>query len=847
MQPQNSADHADTEHIVTAEIDYELEAQNEASRRSFIEQLLSPQSLQWMMACGSGLLMLGFVIWLWSVGIFENPVVVAVGAGAATLSLIAGGMAMILKTRHQLAGRWLTLLGAVAMPLNLWLYNAQGLIILDEGGHLWVPAAICCAIYALIAKVLRDSTFVYALVGGVVLTGMLFLADQSIGRFWEWLPPAKFLLAIGWISVFAERIFPNGKSEFSRSNFGAAFFRSGMIVVGSGLALIVGGFVSVIASAFIGQIDSFYMLTSITTHEKMWALGMISASAAGMFTQALMRKSQTCFAAAIGLVAVSIAITLNLLAIPMTGTLLASVIAALTIGVNVRQALTRSLNSDSDAAVNDLVPIYWSQVAVVGLLILAGFHIAIHFSGVSIPFLKPLSWWSVVQYLLTAAASWTVAWNTRESNPQNEFAEETATAFSVAGAITAMLTIWVGVWIQSVFAMQSLALIVSVVPVLVAVAALTLRKGSVSEALLGSTASTMTLAHLTLIGASSLNGSLALTSAVWAIVLGGAALAFFLASRKSATAMNEVLSLLSSIAGITVFANHLGFNIGHCLILAPMIAGTSIKVLHHFIGDHVESDGKLKQKPFAVAANFIISQAGIAAVLLGMSRWLSGDISGSLMAVMFVSLVCTVAASYLTKNQYWRSLFRTLILAIVGSSVCVFDGWLDMDGWHRGEVCSLVAGVALLVLGHLAWTREGEADADTVASVSLITGSLLVAIPLAIGLVSYRFVDDPATHWRLFHEVATIAGSLILLGSGMLCRIRVTTVSGAALMLTFVGSLVTLVRIPDQLQNASVAMMVGGGLFLGSAVLMSIYRDRLVALPTQMREGEGVFQVLKWR
>lgn len=151
------------------------------------------------------------------------------------------------------------------------------------------------------------------------------------------------------------------------------------------------------------------------------------------------------------------------------------------------------------------------------------------------------------------------------------------------------------------------------------------------------------------------------------------------------------------------------------------------------------------------------------------------------------------------------------------------------------------------MLGHLAWTREGDADADTVASLGLFAGSLLIAIPLAIGLVSYRFADDPATHWRLFHEVATIAGSLVLLGSGMLCRIRVTTVSGAALMLTFVGSLVALVRIPDQLQNASVAMMVGGGIFLGSAILMSIYRDRLVALPAQMREGEGVFQVLKWR
>ena len=230
-----------------------------------------------------------------------------------------------------------------------------------------------------------------------------------------------------------------------------------------------------------------------------------------------------------------------------------------------------------------------------------------------------------------------------------------------------------------------------------------------------------------------------------------------------------------------------------------------------------------------------------------MSRWLEGSFSVSLMVVMLTALTCTVLASFLTKNQYWRTVFRTMILAIIGSSLCVFDGLLGMTGWHRGEIACLVGGVVLVVLGHLAWLREGDSDADAVASLSLVAGSLLIAIPLAIGLVFYRVADNPETYWRLFHEITTIAGSLLLLGSGMLCRIRSTTFGGGFLMLTFVGSLITLVRIPDQLQNASVAMMVGGGIFLTSAILMSIYRDRLIALPGQIREGDGVFQVLKWR
>ena len=173
---------------------------------SFLEQLLSPQSLQWMMGSGGALLMIGFAVWLWSVGIFENPLVVAASVGAATLGAVAVGVFLVRMTRYQLAGRWLALLGSLSLPLNLWLYDAQGLITLDQGGHLWIPAAVCCLFYGLIARTLKDSKFVFAFVGGVVMTGMLFLADQSIGRFWSLTPPAAFLLAVGWISVFGRAI-----------------------------------------------------------------------------------------------------------------------------------------------------------------------------------------------------------------------------------------------------------------------------------------------------------------------------------------------------------------------------------------------------------------------------------------------------------------------------------------------------------------------------------------------------------------------------------------------------------------------------------------------------------------
>ena len=134
--------------------DSEEPGRNPAGQMSFLEQVLSPLMLQRMMASGATVLVLGLVGWLWSLGVFDHPIVAATAIGLANLAVIALGIVLVRKTRHQLAGNGVTLLGALALPLNLWLYDAQKLITLSDGGHLWIPAACCCVIYAAIARTL---------------------------------------------------------------------------------------------------------------------------------------------------------------------------------------------------------------------------------------------------------------------------------------------------------------------------------------------------------------------------------------------------------------------------------------------------------------------------------------------------------------------------------------------------------------------------------------------------------------------------------------------------------------------------------------------------------------------
>ena len=117
-----------------------------------------------------------------------------------------------------------------------------------------------------------------------------------------------------------------------------------------------------------------------------------------------------------------------------------------------------------------------------------------------------------------------------------------------------------------------------------------------------------------------------------------------------------------------------------------------------------------------------------------------------------------------------------------------------------------------------------------------------------IALVNERFIVERSVDaWRYFHEIGALVAALLLLGSGIAAQVRSTTLSGAILMSVFVFSNILLIEFPDQLQQTSVLMMIGGGAFFGTAVLLSIYRERLMKIPEKVKQGKGIFKILKWR
>ena len=828
------------------------------TRLSLFEQVLNPHALQWMMICGGGMLILGFVIWLWSVGIFENPIVVASVVGAATMGTLAAGVAMVRLTKYQLAGRGIALLGSIALPLNLWLYDAQGLVTLADGGHLWVPAALCCLIYAGVARMLRDSNFVYALVGGVVMTGMLFLADETIGRIWEIMPPVTFLVAVGWISSLADRLFNDDDGDFSRKNFGLAFHRAGLLVVVSGLALLLGNHAIHCLNWLVEGLLS--RLVSDQPQE-IWSLGIIAASAAGFGLQSVIHRSRFYQRIAALLAVWAVPVTLNALSISVSVSHLAIVVALLVIAGNLFVARLRSRNQKltglSSTIVNAVEECSLAATSMVCVLALAQFFAQFTaFAGIA--FFSPLGWLAVFQILTAGLAACATGCRaliaSEDGTGQSKTSRsilETESGFMVgAGVILTTLAAFTAIKIQTIMAVQAAVTLVLLLPVMVAVASI-FADGTRFKGGLQLMAAVLMTAHLVMRGVFHfLPGVeaqvLDFSALQWSGVLLLAAAVYWAASLGKSYSASRVMSYLSSTFAVALVGHYFGFSFGYCLVLAPMVVGTAMRVFETLLDAGKATAADKQAGSLTLTANSLVLGAGIGGVLMALSHWLSGDTTGTLMWTMLAQLTCLTVTSLLTTDKTWRTSFRALIVGTIGASLCVFDGWLDMDGWKRLELGSLLSGSILLVLGHMTWMRE-DGETDDVASLSLVSGSLLVAVPLAMGLLVYRLGFAADGNWMQFHEITAVAAALALFGAGVLCRLRATTIAGAGLLGVYLVSLLTLIRLPGQLQNVSVMMMLAGGIFFGVALLMSVYRDRLTSLPRRIREGEGVYQILKWR
>ncbi|MSQ95587.1 MAG: hypothetical protein EXR98_13650 [Gemmataceae bacterium] len=825
-------------------------------RRTVLELILDPHSIQWLLG-GGVLTVLGLVIWLASMGVFGSPVFVAFGLGLGNAILLGGGWALLLRTRYQVAGRALTLLACLVMPLNLVFYHTNDLIRLEQ--HLWVAALVCRAVYAASAWMLKDSLFVYVLVGGVTLTGLLLLAQQN--KFMEIAAPSTFLIVLGLICLHAERAFPEIDSPFSRRKFGMAFFWSAQGLLGSGLLLLLGA--QIIGVLPLEVLPHFWLTTTpdVATRPCLpWTLGLVLAGIyAYIYADLVVRQVGVyLYFAAISLLWAEI-LVLILLNFTSTETIIIITLTLTALAINVLQVVFQAQRE------------FLRRVSPLGILlslIPVLFGVLLHFRATNKvlhdtwPF--AIEWGYVIAMALTAACCRVGAHLYRHT-----VVEVTVTYFFATAAATLVFAAGL-VWKLGLQPWEAQAPLLMLIPILY-LAASYLYRGHTPERPLVWAAHGATAVMLV----SSLYAALRITPQVVEAIQGDRLNLLLAVYCLETSVFYGVAACLrrrnwSMYAAAVMLCGAIwqGLIYFHTpdeyYTLAFALTGFALLIVYRLgLFEKWEMAG-LEQATFQ-SANALTTLGFVSGALLSLSRYFlsnaalarldkpdgGGDWHNPIRMLIYLLVVLSVISllsAWLVQHPVWRRVY--LVLSIVNGLLVVLmiHKLSELTPWQKLEIFSVVVGLILLGVGYFGWYRETDRASDLTAF-ALFLGALCLVVPLLLAIVIYR--TDRANPERFqprSDDIGLVAACVVLFGSGILCRIKATTLIGSLGMLCYLVVIVVgLFRHLDDAWMYGILIFIGGLTLFSTGLFLSIYRDRLLALPDKIKRREGIFRIFDWR
>lgn len=832
---------------------------------SLLEAILDPRSLQYLMMLGGGLLVLGLVIWLATQGFFDNPVVVATLLAVGNLAVLGAGAFMLTRTRFQLAGRGLALLACMLMPFHLWFYDSQGLIVLDDGGHLWIPALVIALLYTACALLIRDTMFVYAVVGGVTLTGLMILGDQTIARFWEGAAATTLLIGIAAASIHAELAFSPGDGPFSRKEFGLAFYRAGHCVLAAGLVVMLNWTVCAWTYGY-GLSDLWLDFTHTpipftepalaTSHSmKLLALGLtLTATYLYGYSYIVVRR-QLVWVAAVTLTFLwSELIFVDLLPLPITANLVITMFAATAIVMNtlrwgISERPNRGADEDEGGAVAQDTSLLISLIGGLATL-LVGVPLCVGITGYVRAMFDAFTVQELGEFYMLAMALTAVAGYLGAHTRRHEPGMGSTANWTMSGLAAVLLSFGV----LSYNGLDSWDITIPVMLLLpLAIAAILTAWRPTFTVALATTAQVIVALLVPLAAYASIHGvGLRVAPAtgvssplMFAAILLETAIFFVLLTIRTKSDVTIYMSALAASAALwQVMYFHEYTPNAYLLCYGGM--GLVLLFIHRVL-----TTAAVKHSNVATAidcvGHLMLSIAGVGCILMSLNRlWVDG-FHGETVLLQTGFIGAALITSLMQPNADLRRWYHVLAIGEAAAMFLLVTFGLDLEPWQKTEIFATASGLIFLLAAHVGWAREQERPQEWV-TVGLAIGSLLTVGPFVIGMLAQRFdFYTETTDWRFVHEIGALTVALILLGSGILCRLKSTTVVGGIATLTYVATLLVFIRLPHQLQHMAVYMMIGGGAFFVIALLLSIYRDYLLSLPERLRNRKGLFRVLTWR
>jgi hypothetical protein len=806
-------------------------------RRSIMEIILDPRSIQWLLASGGGLLVVGGVIWLASLGIFKNELVVAGAMGTGTLLLMAGGVATIRLTRHNLAGRALSLLACLVMPLNLWFYNSHKLVTID--GHLWLAALVCCVLYAIVAIILEDPVFVYVTSAGIAMTGLLVLAD--LHKVLEIASPATLLVTLGLVALHAERAFGNNDGPFSRKRFGMACFWSAH-------ALLAGGFLLLLGAQLAGwlPLPTEWRPTEnlITTDhaQRILALALVVAGIyAYLYSDLVVRRVGVYIHVAAFQLLWAELLVIDLFHLMAHPEALIVAMAITSLAVNLAQFF--ALKSSHPGSIGKLarpLPAFGMLLASVP----AVFGVILHLRATRLDLYHAwpyaVTWTYVAAMAVTAICCRISAYLNRQNSPRLSGGYLAATAATTLVGLAGLLSL------MGIKAWPEQSAILMLVPIAYLLAPRIYSREPNKQPL-------FTIAHLATVVLvfSAIFSALNLvprvepvvglqTNLLLALFCSEAALFYALSAVFTGGARDVYFATAMACASVWQVLNF--FNLPteyYCVTFAGL--GMALLIAYRAAALDRVVRPALVTSCFR-CANGLISLSFASAALMTLGRLATDGTTWSLAGLLALFTILGLVAAAIVRHSGFRRFY--IILAIIQAALgfIVGEKQLQLGMWQYVELFLVSVGVILLVAGYAAWYREQERESDA-ATFCLLFGSLLAGVPLATAVFMHRFWYSDIS---IVDELGLVTIATAMFITGLMCHLRSTTLIGGALLAMHLGMLLVFAGMKAQLAVGAYLALGGASLFTVGIVL-SIHRDRLLALPKKIKQHEGVFGVLAWR
>lgn len=809
-----------------------------APRRNILEMLLDPRSIQWLMGLGGALMVVGLVILLW-VNEFFTPRMMAMVMGATNIGVLIGGWAIIQKTRYQTVGKGLTLLASLVMPLNLWYYHAHELMTLD--GHLWMAAVVISALYAASAWTLKDELFVYVFNAGVAMTGLLILAD--LHKFLEIAAPATLLVVLGLLGIHLERAFTENDGPFSRKRFGLAFFASGHVLLGSGLLML---FIAQLAGDWLYAtwFESLYrsmnaVPSPICGSQRWLALLLVMSGTYGyIYSDIVVRRHGAYIHFAAALLLWVEVLLVQLLHLNLGLDAIIAVLSVTSLVVNLAQAtVTR------DQKLTRAFPAFGLLLSL--LPVLMGVSEYFRFLGRREVWVGAEPRWSYVcAMVLAALASRAGAYLYRNLAKWLPTAYHFATAAAtMVGAVAALAAIGLGTWKEH-------APLMMLIPIAYLVASKLYGSRATAEPLkwvAHSATIVMLISSLAsaFLGFTRLDPDKNLNLAL-AAFFAEAAVFYGLATWFQRKPLCIHLATLMASCSLWQTLLFCGITSANTYLMTFALLGLGLLLAYRFSVLEQTVAAPLAEAAFQ-AANTLLSLAFVSAGFKGLASLASDAVSTSqkvewgFVCFSLAMLVIAALAVLIVKVAGWRRWYVVQVVAQGALTLLALHSLMTLNPWQQVELFSVIVGLLLLGVGHFGWYREQDRESELV-STSLFFGSLLAVVPLAIATLLDRWQND----FLIVNEAGFLFVSVLLLGSGLVFRLKSTTLVGCLGTVLYFVTLAMFIRF-GRLSTVATLILVGGGAIFMTGLVLAFFRDRLLTLPDRIKNREGIFKVLNWR